>query len=87
MHWVKKHGKVLAVCDENVLGKKLGRILVDEKFYKGELVDEERLSELLKEHENINIIGKKSVNAAKKQGIACCAAKIKGVPHALIFKI
>lgn len=87
MHWVKRHKGVLAVCDEELVGRKFGVLDVSERFYKGELIDGERLAELLKDNSNINIVGERSVTAAKKVGIVCAVKKIKGVPYAIIFKI
>ena len=87
MHWVKKHKGVLAVCDEELIGRKFDVLDVNENFYKGELIDEKRLSELLKDNSNINIVGTRSIKAAEKAGVLCAVKKIKSVPYAIIFKI
>lgn len=62
---------------------------MSERFYKGKLVSEKELAELLKEFENINLVGKKTVNTAIKNGIAGkqSVIKIGKVPHVQIFKI
>lgn len=79
---------VVAVCDEDLIGKRLKDknydITVSERFYKGYKLDEKRLIIILKEAINVNIIGKKSVEAGIKAGIITKenVIKIKGVPHA-----
>ena len=44
MIWIKKHGEVLAACDENIIGKRFSdgelELHLNEKFYKGKLVEE-----------------------------------------------
>lgn len=47
--WVKDHGSVLAVCDKGLLGKKIDGIQISDKFYKGELIGREKLTEKLNE--------------------------------------
>ncbi len=70
--------KVLAVCDEGLLGKVLkGRgIELDlaryRGFYEGKLVGEEELIQILaewKNFESINLVGKRCVMLAIKQGL------------------
>lgn len=84
---------VLAACDKELLGKTLkqGKIhfTVSESFYGGELIERKKLLELLEEHENINLVGEKCVNAALEKGLINEGSiiRIKGVPHAQIFKL
>ena len=91
MIWVKRHGKVLAACDKNLVGKTLqeGKLEVEvrESFYKGELISEEKLSELLDMTDNINLIGENCIRVAKGKSLIADVRKIQGVPVALIFKI
>jgi hypothetical protein len=75
----EKNGRrVLAVCDEELLGKVLeeDEICLDlEKykgFYAGELKDEQELRNLLKEtssFESLNLVGNRSVKIAMCLGI------------------
>ncbi len=81
--WLKDHGSVLAVCDKELLGKKLDGILINERFYKGELVGREKLIEKLKNSKNSNLFGKNTIKVAIGLKIAIkenCII-IGGVPH------
>ncbi|MFH1391612.1 MAG: DUF424 family protein [Candidatus Diapherotrites archaeon] len=84
---------VLACCDKELLGKTLKddkrEVFIDADFYKGELIDEAKLAELLKEAENINLFGKKSVGVAIEKGFitAMDVITIDGVKHAIIMKV
>lgn len=89
MHWKKEHGKILAACDEDLVGEEIKEeersIEVKESFYKGEKVETKELKELIKEYDNINLIGEETVNTARDQGKIAETMKIKEVPYALIF--
>lgn len=79
---------VVAVCDKELVGKKLVQgdleINATERFYKGEEVSEEEVVKVLKEAANINLLGKKAVDIAVKAGIVAeeNVLMIQGVPHA-----
>ena len=91
MIWVKKHDRVLAACDEDIIGKKFsdGRLELhlNEDFYKGKLIDEVRFSKILDGEENINIVGKKAVEVAVKKSLIADVKSIRGVPYAIIFRL
>ena len=84
---------VLACCDKEVLGKNLKEgnydVHIEEDFYRGEEINEEKLAELLKESNNINLFGKKSVGVALKQGLLSekDIIKIEGIEHAVIMRL
>ena len=86
-------GIVLAACDEEILGKKLVDgdygVVIEPAFYKGEIVKEEKLAELLSGSDSINLFGKKSVGVALKQGFLTekDITMIAGVEHAIILKV
>ncbi|MFH1840404.1 MAG: DUF424 family protein [Nanoarchaeota archaeon] len=94
--YVKFHIKgdrtVVAICDEDLIGKTLedkkACIKVTKRFYKGEKKKEKEVAVILQEATNINIIGKKSIAFAIKQGVLDKEAvrKIKGMPHAQIYE-
>lgn len=63
-YWIRDHGLVLAVCDKELLGKTIEGVTISEKFYKGELVGEEKLKEKLKNAKNINLFGKNCIDVA-----------------------
>ncbi len=83
---------MLAACDRELIGKKLDNgnfeVLIDPAFYKGELVDEIALGELLAEAFSINLFGKKAVDVAIKHGFLTEKGiiRIAGVEHAIILK-
>ncbi|MHA1454093.1 MAG: DUF424 family protein, partial [Promethearchaeota archaeon] len=61
--------QVIAVCDENILGKTFGTQKISEFFYKGELLDIPDAINILKNAQNFNIAGKSIVNACVDTGI------------------
>jgi len=83
----------LAVADKECIGKTLkhGKIEfeVKESFYKGTELGENELKQLLREHDNINLVGKKAVGVALSENLISEASiiRISGVPHVQIFKI
>ncbi|MBU1245998.1 MAG: DUF424 family protein [Nanoarchaeota archaeon] len=94
--YVKFHIKgdrtVVAICDKDLIGKTLEDkkqcIEITERFYKGEKKTEKEVAVILQEATNINIIGKKSIALAIKQGVLDKEAvrKIKRIPHAQIYE-
>lgn len=91
MHWVKEQGKVLAACDEELLGQKIEgeekSIKVKEGFYKGKKVTEEKLRKLIEDYRNINLIGEETIKIAREQGKISQEMKIGNVPHAIIVTV
>lgn len=86
---------VLAVCDKELLGKvwrgSAGCIdLVHYKdFYEGRIVSEKEAIELMKNAGNMNLVGKKALEAARKAFRVSEASvkKIGGVPHLQVYRI
>lgn len=84
---------VLAACDKELIGKKLKRfdyeIHISKEFYQGELATAEELKELLREHGNINLFGKKTMEIALELGLITQASiiLIEDIPHAIIIQI
>jgi len=96
--WVKIHSssrKVIAVCDEDLLGKKfeqgIKQLQVTESFYKGEKMQKEELITLLryefKDGSTFNIVGKESIQTAIEAGITNkdSQMKVKNIPFILII--
>lgn len=80
-------GIVLAVCDENICGKTLGKdFFVNPRFYKGEKANKKRIIELLRSSYSANLIGKQAVNAGIEVGAVDkeSIVEIDGVPHAQV---
>lgn len=73
MFWCKtfsaKGQFLVAVCDKDLLGKKIGnelKITVKDNFYRGELVDEKKALALMKKSSICNLLGKNIVDLALK---------------------
>lgn len=90
--WKQSKRVLLAICDENILGKTLkhGNIVfqVREEFYKGSLVSVQEAVDLIEKSTVVNMIGQSIVKEAVAKGLVHPDAvlKIKGVPHAQIVK-
>ncbi len=84
---------LLAACDEELLGKTFRegelKLEVKERFYKGELVDEDALDAMLEEATIANLTGERCVGKAIELGYVDEARvlRIQGVPHAQMAKL
>jgi len=82
--------KVIAICDQELLGlkivdKELNIVFyVSEHFYGGELVPVSYAMSKAKEATILNLVGENTVSAAIKEGLVHPDAviRIAGVPHA-----
>ncbi len=83
--------KILAACDEELLGKELidGDIEfhINERFYGGERISDNEFVRLLRECSSANLVGSNTVKLANKVYKLSNILYISGVPHAIIFKI
>ena len=94
--YVKKNknqnSEILAVCDPELIGKKFEnkhfKLDITERFYKGELLEENEVIRLIQNAKSINIVGKNSIKLAIKTGIVGKEniIKIKNIPHAIVFE-
>ena len=88
-----KYGLAIAVCDEDICGKKLKfkdtDFFVNPRFYKDKQGSEEAVIPLLKEAVNINLVGKESVECGKKAGVVeeKSIIMIGNIPHAQVVAI
>ena len=91
-----RRGTVLAMCDEELLGKKFseGKAVLDlikyREFYEGERLDEssEELKKMISEAGSINAVGKKSIRMLQEFGYDISAVKsVQKVPHLHVYKI
>jgi uncharacterized protein len=92
---IKTYRDVIAICDEELLGKKFeeGEFQLDvkESFYKGENLSEKETEQTMKnfsqEDATFNIVGEKSIALAIKANIISedNVRKIQGIPHALLL--
>ena len=82
---------IVAICDKELIGKRFseGKLCLNVKkdFYKGELMDKDKVKEILKNATNLNIVGKKAIGLALKEKIIdkTSILRIKGVPHAQVY--
>ncbi len=93
--YVKIHSKsgrgVVAICDEDIIGKtfetKEKQLNVSKEFYKGEQKNEEEVISIIKKADNLNIVGKNSVNIALKTNIVLKSdvKRIKNIPYLYII--
>lgn len=91
----KSYRTVVAICDKELIGKTFEQnnkqLDCRESFYKGDDVDHDKAVELMKfwnnEDATFNIIGPKSIQAAKEAGIITEEGilKIHDVPYALVL--
>jgi len=84
--------EVFACCEKELIGKKLDAktdFEVSEYFYKEKKINEQELRELLKEQENINLVGEKPVKIALEQGLIAekNIIKVGKFKHAIIIKV
>lgn len=91
----KSYRIVVAICDSNLLGKKfeegIKQLDIRESFYKGKNISYQEAVKLIisqsKEDSTFNIVGEKSIGAAKKAGIIedHGIGKIHDIPFALVL--
>jgi len=99
MFWCKvfssKANVVVAICDEEILGKKIKmrhdgfKIEISKNFYGGKLIDESVAVRVMKRATIGNLMGKRIVNLASQNGfiIKENVIFIDDVPHAQFVKI
>lgn len=86
-------GEVTAICDSELVGTVLSEgafrldLAAHAAFYSGKKVDEPTAISALRAAQNVNLVGKRSLAAAKKAGVDISGAiSIKGVPHLQIYR-
>lgn len=87
-----EHGRdrLLAACDDDLLGKDLGNgFVVSKQFYGGELVGAGAFEEHLGECTVANLVGEKVIRIAKRKGLVRDKAviRVSGVPHAQFVRM
>ncbi|VVC01545.1 Uncharacterised protein [uncultured archaeon] len=87
-------GDVVAMCDEALLGQVLSgagmRLDLEayKAFYEGRKVSEGEAVLALSAARSANLVGKKSLGAAKKAGLDVSGAVlVAGVPHLQLYKV
>jgi len=97
MFWCKVfstgYNLVVAICDEELLDKEIKskklKIKISKHFYGDRLVDERIVLNLMKKATICNLMGKKIVEIAERNGFIAGEniILINGVPHAQFVKI
>jgi len=85
---------LVAICDENVLGKEIEiekgfRVVASERFYKEKLIDEKEALDLMEKATIGNLLGENIVKLAIEKNIISSEGVILigGIPHAQFVKI
>jgi len=97
MFWCKlfstKNELVVAICDEDLIEKEIKskkiKIKISKNFYGDRLVDDKVALRLMNRATICNLIGKKIVEIAEKNGFIAVEniILINGIPHAQFVKI
>ena len=88
-----EQNEIIALCDSNLIGKSFSEkdlnLDVNERFYKGDVLDEDKIVKILMNSRNINIVGEEAMRLAVKHNIVEKEniIKIKNIPHSIIFEI
>ena len=92
-YYVKSYESFIAVCDSEILGKKFeeGEEVLDvtESFFKGDLIEEMDMKELLQEEYNFILVGNEIVKIAIGLGLVekDSVKEVEGVKHAQVYCI
>jgi len=92
---INSYRYVVAICDENLIGKKFEensfQLDIKENFYKGEKKTKEETIEIIRkmalEDATFNIVGKSSIKAAIEAEIISQEGvrEFKGIPYSMIL--
>ena len=93
VHQTHEGKKIVAVCDEELIGKKLKekniQLDLSSEFYNGKKKSEEDILKFFDDAYIVNLVGKKAVNLGKKAGIVLeeNIIYVKKTPHtqAILF--
>ena len=84
---------MLNICDSDLLGKTLKRdnfrLKISEKYYADKVVEKDEARDLLKQSDNINMVGKDIIDLSVNMGIGSEEGikVIDGVPFLIVFKM
>ena len=86
LHKTSEGRTVLAVCDSDIAGKVFEegekQLDLSSGFFKGEEMSDERILELFKVVNIVNLNGEKAVELGKNAGIVDKVIIVEGIPHA-----
>ena len=84
---------MLNICDRDLLGKTLKRdnfsLKISQEYYAENVVEKEEAKELLKQSDNINMVGKEIISLSTSIGIGSPEGikEIDGIPFLIVFKM
>ena len=84
---------MLNICDTELLGKTLNNdnftLKISEEYYTQKVVDKEEAKVLLKNSNNINMVGKEIISLSVDMGIGSQEGvkEIEGIPFLIVFKM
>ena len=88
-----KDATMLNICDKDLLGKTLNRdnfsLKISEEYYAEKTIEKEEAKDLLKQSENINMVGKEIIDLSVNMGIGSekGVKVIDGIPFLIVFKM
>ena len=88
-----KDSSMLNICDKDLLGKTLNRdnfsLKISEEYYAEKTIEKEEAKDLLKQSDNINMVGKNIIDLSVSIGIGSenGVKVIDGIPFLIVFKM
>ena len=85
--------RMLNICDADLLGRTLNRdnfsLKISQEYYAEKVIEKEEAKDLLKESDNINMVGKEIISLSVDLGIGSekGVKVIDGVPFLIVFKM
>ena len=97
MFYLKVHDsggrEIVALCDKELIGKIFRendlKLEVNERFYKGDLINAEEARQLLTNFSNINIVGENSIKICRELEIVNddSIMIVEGISYAMVLSI
>jgi len=85
--------RMLNICDADLLGRTLKRdnfsLKISQEYYAEKVIEKEEAKDLLKESDNINMVGKEIISLSVDLGIGSQdgVKVIDGIPFLIVFKM
>ena len=85
--------RMLNICDANLLGKTINRdnftLKISHEYYGEKVVEKEEAKDLLKNSDNINMVGKEIISLSVDIGVGSQGGIkiIDGIPFLIVFKM
>ena len=85
--------RMLNICDADLLGRTLNRdnfsLKISQEYYTDKTIEKEEAKDLLKESDNINMVGKEIISLSVDIGVGSPDGIkiIDGIPFLIVFKM